>query len=1268
MATKCNIVAQINRNALKLFGDTTVDSIKKSVLTKDQVIEYVKNTSDIIGSDTYEQEVEDRGLLVKALDKIKAFEQYGITIPIAYNALHEAASRFFNNVIRHTDQVADFINTLDISGNYSGTINPIVEKNNKGEFTSTKTAKELNTYVRNFLSKRLLVENKTYVTKNSKGIVKFNQSLAEDYNTYIYNRYQVMLAVFADTAVEEDKNTPDDYKGEISYLRTTPVISHAKAQLRSLNNRLKVLKNLSSYDPVKVAMLNVEVSKQQDKIKVFNKVLEFDQLQSYFEEALTNVKDDLDSGQILDEVTLEAHLKTIKLVQGAADSDPIKNSVLEFSEFKSEEMLPSMKQYGIRADDLEVRLKNSIFATLADSTRSRFSKAIISDEQLNTVYSLKNAFQRAVSNLLGIHHIDNPIIQWMYSIISEKEVIANDIARREGDEIEKLYKEMLSSGNISPDKFVQEDGDRMVDVFSTKWWKNVRKIANNKALRDRQTIPLNPITLDPKNNSPEKKKLVDFMYEHMGKYTADQRIAKALSQWEAYKQALSALEESDMSKQDLKAWIENNSPIERMRNFQRGKGQGNPGTDNFLLLIPKKYDTLGRDLGFYDDTFKEIDNDESASKFYRHVRKIFTRNELELHNFEEEFKPPKVAFLGKSVAEHVKNSDWEAASKLFLLDLKNRYSLKGSLNLNQIAKDPITGRPQGNVSMEVHSVYDEFLLRYKYFLENNAEFKLLTDKTEEERDRKAEIMKEAQARIKSEVNLERSTDLLQAVVMANYATHSFIQKRMVETQANLVQHLVEDGRITTSINRKLNKEKPDLKDISHLKLENLIKNYIDVALYDKNTNEQTASIGVNEDFDINQKDKKGFTGERLSRVLQDVGRVVYLGYSPVLSFLNLGQQHFSNLMKAAEGSDFNFRELYSGIGSYLTNKKDRNLIDRLFIFGDLAYNWEKRSIHEQSKLWAKAHPMFLQTETEKVNQGSTSIAILKHQRVFRVNKKGVQTGEELSLYEALDEEGLLGDQYRHKEYGDSSGIDLLAQITVDKIRPVVQKTAGDYLSPLTIQNTEWGKFAIMFKKYLPEMLADRFHKRKFDYALNRETIGRINALGVVLNKIRRGDKVDAVELKAFKAGAFEVALVIIVRGLFMLFAANSCDTPQCKEQSQTRIMALNLMGRLSDDIMGFLNPYRMAQQVFRPFAVEGIITDFVKFFWDDLGSAILPGGDTGRYRSETDYAEKGDLRFLQSGQRMLPFWGVNGYKAKRLTKQIRYDPTITGFIRSDLQE
>jgi len=408
---------------------------------------------------------------------------------------------------------------------------------------------------------------------------------------------------------------------------------------------------------------------------------------------------------------------------------------------------------------------------------------------------------------------------------------------------------------------------------------------------------------------------------------------------------------------------------------------------------------------------------------------------------------------------------------------------------------------------------------------------------------------------------------------------------------------------------------------------------------------------------------KGMTVQNLAKSALGVTRFTVLGFSPVLAAINVGQAAVSNVIKAIEGNYFSVPHLMSSYKDILL-PKNRILIERLSVIGDIAYLGDKKNLHNTKDDWRILNPMYAQTAAEKINQGAVAIAIMKgHQVTNSV------TGETTSIFSALDDNAELSDDWISTEF-NAKGMEVLLQVTAKRILPANAQASGDYNNPLLLESSMLCRMTMLFRKYLPEMVYDRFGERRTSRKEGREIMGRFTALGSVLTKAVRkyamGEKTEAdkLELNGAKAVVAELVLGSLIYALFMGLRINLCDTMECKKKKGVTLFMLNFLGRLSGDVLALVNPGDYGAIAASPLTIVNMFQNYGKVF-NNLASYVLPGGDDGLYKQDTDFYAKGDAKFTKNIKDILPFWKTNYGRVQQMSNKLRYDPILSSVYNKD---
>ena len=263
---------------------------------------------------------------------------------------------------------------------------------------------------------------------------------------------------------------------------------------------------------------------------------------------------------------------------------------------------------------------------------------------------------------------------------------------------------------------------------------------------------------------------------------------------------------------------------------------------------------------------------------------------------------------------------------------------------------------------------------------------------------------------------------------------------------------------------------------------------------------------------------------------------------------------------------------------------------------------------------------------EFMNQMPVAVAIMLETMVEDGN------GGEISIYDALDDDGKLLAQYRtpknieNWESASTSPDANAAKIAmVSKIHEAIITIHGNYNSdaPVLGKRKWYGRAAFQFKSWLPEAIETRFGKEHIDPVTGARRKGRyvsiydgktingdsVPALTMFVNQLKAivlrsvSEELSDVDIRNLKSSAREAQVVI---GLILLGMMMSALHGDDDEDDAFYKFALNTGKRLLSDMIFFADIESVSDLAGNAFAVTQVITD-VK----DFGHAVLRtmGGD-----------------------------------------------------------
>lgn len=1272
----CPIKKNVYFNTLQGNGVETIANIEGSILSDKDVYKVLGDTELIIGVPGATEIQADHNKTIQALKGIPEFADNGLLYPAEHSQVSQASQKFIGDLAVTPKEAAGFLNHLDAEGAYTPVLNTTISED-KGVLKTDYTATHLNNKANIFLGKRLNQKTKKYFTKGKNGTLNVSKQFMNDFNRYNYIGYLNQIGELATQSMAVPEAVEPVVEEEVKSLKSSPIVAHLNASIRSVNAKRKAVENdKGTFNKSYHTDLSNQLNALQNQKNHVKTLLTQEKVLQYLGDILSDVRNAIKTPGIIPKENIAMYMDSLNLVINAAERD-VTNNILSMDDMNVSSFFDKVKELGADARDLMPDLNAAHEATVQNLVEVEAGRKY-SEHEFYAIENMKGA-RKYLQNTLGIHQIDNPIIQYIGKKIEDAIVRANTKARIVNEDITKLYKKLLDT-NFDTNVFYQRGTDglptgRMVDRFSAKYFKD-KKFFRNKYNKDANlyknevnkrksnSIDFNPtILFELEESDPQRQALEKELYDMLGSYTYSMYYKEARELYDTYKTTEEVYLANKMpTPSEYEQWKIDNSPVYRLQNITNGithEGKDSDiirGTDRFLVNVPRRYNKNGKDLGWYDPAFDKVQASQPAMDFYAKTRKAFIDNEMALHNYNSKFKPPTLGFVNKTNMELAKAGKYSELSKSMWDSFSNKY-IKSPVTVRKMATDPITGEQKPVLTTELHSIPDEIRRRAKSIYINNPRYKALDINEGDDKKEMAALRALAYKQAAREVEADYSGNFLHSITLANYSTSLFIEKSNIETEVNLAGNLVRADKLKYPFS------KADGFNTAKKITESALQHHLNVDFYaipDEEVPEflhpDKAKAQALADKGETLKDKeaeKGTTVENILKGMMGVARFTTLGFSPILASINVGQAGVSNLIKGIEGHYYTIPHLVSSYKDILL-KKNRNLVDRLYIVGDVAYQYDKSNLHNVESDTRRLHPMYMQTSAEKINQGAVAIAILKGLTV-----RNTKTGKETSVYNALDDNAELSGDWYSDEF-KVSGQEVLIQATTRKIRPANRQASGDYINPLLIERNQWGKLGLLFRKYLPEMILDRFGERRKSLAENREVIGRFRALGMALHKYSTGRKteVDKLELQGAKAAAFEVALILAMQGLFLGLRVMLCDTMECKEKKGLTLVALNYLGRLSGDIISVANPLEFASTIGSPFTIESMVVNYLDAF-NNLASYILPGGDSGEYKADTDYYEKGDPKFLRSFEKLLPIYKTNYIRTQQMSNKLQYNPILS---------
>lgn len=235
----------------------------------------------------------------------------------------------------------------------------------------------------------------------------------------------------------------------------------------------------------------------------------------------------------------------------------------------------------------------------------------------------------------------------------------------------------------------------------------------------------------------------------------------------------------------------------------------------------------------------------------------------------------------------------------------------------------------------------------------------------------------------------------------------------------------------------------------------------------------------------------------------DLVRTLRLGWSLSSGVSNFAEGYISNMILASGGEFFNSEEIYYGYSvgrkSWTKNitfgkrahpdaKKARVLMDRYNVLLDSKNELQKATVKTNLSKLESLNPYEINARVEYLNQMPILVAMLRSQKIK--DKDGV----EVSIWDAMDEEGNLYEEFRSEEnisnWEKLTGKDYLA--FKNKMNEGIVRAHGNYdeLRGMMLKSSVAGKAIAMFKTWLPMQLFWRFGQEQDNLKSGKTFKGR----------------------------------------------------------------------------------------------------------------------------------------------------------------------------------
>jgi len=576
---------------------------------------------------------------------------------------------------------------------------------------------------------------------------------------------------------------------------------------------------------------------------------------------------------------------------------------------------------------------------------------------------------------------------------------------------------------------------------------------------------------------------------------------------------------------EFKTWIFQNSPYEIAAELIDEKAFGVEGKfitpvgiERYLIEVPRKADKDGKDLGFYDENFSTIENNEDLLEFYNYIVDVFDKLKIYApQSVQEALQLGGLPEISKTLLElsYDVKSGKETMSVIWD-ELRKSIRTEDISDVTYADTLSLTGKPDHNLSLNIMKNNKQFF--YDYIDRKSIEYRQAHP---DEKTIPTDISERWEREARHELAQKKSYDLGKVVKAYSMLVLGYKHKSRIEDQLKMVEVVIDRSKemILSAKKKPLVNEKGEIQykeeADSFVNMKSSLEYYMDtfygqsrkmqgitdkeiLTSEEKLTKEEIENLlAINETQyadGIIKEDDYTKIKEKLQTQLDNLGGVKVwskvgdnilkyhqlkvMGWNLFSGFNNIGFGWISNFIEAADGRVFNQKELLSAYGMVLhsvgknlsfggiksdTATKIRSLMDRFDFLKDMSNEMYKNSLPSQfSKGTRWLSPYNITQRTEYINQAPILIAMM--------NRTKTENGE--SLWEQFDKDG---NWIGEGEY--PTELITRFRLASEEIRDNLH---GDYTNPLKIKEKVLGRAMAQFRTWMFEGFAERFYVDKYD--------------------------------------------------------------------------------------------------------------------------------------------------------------------------------------------
>lgn len=1096
--------------------------------------------------------------------------------------------------------------------------------------------------------------------------VKFNQMKIEE----LHRKADEERREEGNWTINDEGDIVSNEDFNIETNRYAKIIQSLSEKRTLLNSALAVAKQ--SKDRKKIETLTNKINAITDQIKTLEEKSSLSMILDIAEEDLNNVQDILNSPTISDhdlvvtrktlDMWTDRVLMSMLFDEGNATSD-------NPSYKRFEEVLTKANNL------YNYNWVNSMYSLIGGRIKERTGMNYSDAEIKNMIQNMNEvSFAKSqtldlsyVDNILI--QIQDTIMKEA-NVLAEKKT--TEIFRKI-DEFKSKLEKILPRGKTMFDIFAQLDSKgRKTGRLTHRFAQNFFDVARNYKVRDwKNKVQVkrykkwkkdNMIAFDyrklfydeykelsPTNISFTKGEIEQHKAElltHLGQEGYNFYMKQAREKFDKFKDAFQEVIDSADDFTIVQEWENQWSPIRYIKDIYEETQIYTPGRKfegfEYLLEVPRRYDNTGKDLGYYDSNFAKIEADSNLKEFYDWMMETL-----------DEFK----SYYSADITEGLQSNYLPDLPKTMLDNLGSVKSVtKGifdkfieSITIDEIFTPNVDS--QGNVkrSLPVFMMDDKYTKLSKE--EKDSLLKKAAEKFKEGSKEYWDYYKVLKDETIQEKLNNKSFDLFAVLKATAMTSLSYKYKSMVEDSIKLTDLILRDalnittdslgnavpsrsGNIAGSKNglnnlramyeysqdafygmRKhveasntkiLTKEEKQRKKVLSQDLKKIKSDLVEGNITEEEFNEKRQEI-ITEINSLGKYVKKSAFLDLVNKFITIKG----IGWNPFSAFTNLGIGYVVNYTEAADGRNFNTKQLNWAYGKLFNNifragkyvsgegKKITNLVTNFNLLGEItdtvySNNTITDKLSQSNGFIKNLLPFEMTKRAEFMNQASMFLAMMKNYEITDLN------GKEKTLYDAYDNDG----NWKVDEFGPELSEEKWLKFKL-KVEDVKKESHGNYdpHSPILAKKHAIGRSIMVFRNWIPSTVEARFGKERYNikrgqmvkgryrsYLSTRDQygdqIGLLNTFGIVGKDIIRqitfnkafsnnGENLNETDAANLRKNARELMIYMAMMGvLVMLKGLKGIDDEDDEDKTKIYIAnyLINTMMRLQNDMEFYVNP------------------------------------------------------------------------------------------------